>query len=143
MLASASRSACRPAPLVGSVAAKVRTAGREGTGSFIRKTRGRWGITLETRLALRAPTGGRYDAWGARASSHSTQPLPRSPMSSPAPVALPYKMWRCLACGLVYDEAEGWPDDGIAPGTRWEDIPAGWCCPECGARKDDFEMVEF
>src|SRR5258706_229981 len=64
MLASASRSACRPAPLVGSVAAKVRTAGREGTGSFIRKTRGRWGITLETRLALRAPTGGRYDALG-------------------------------------------------------------------------------
>ena len=51
-----------PKPLVGSVAAKVRTAGREGTGSFIGKTRGRWGITLETRLALRAPTGGRYDA---------------------------------------------------------------------------------
>jgi rubredoxin len=52
-------------------------------------------------------------------------------------------MWRCLACGLIYDEAEGWPDDGIPPGTRWEDIPAGWCCPECGARKDDFEMIEF
>jgi rubredoxin len=52
-------------------------------------------------------------------------------------------MWRCLACGLIYDEAEGWPDDGIVPGTRWEDIPAGWCCPECGARKDDFEIVEF
>jgi len=51
-------------------------------------------------------------------------------------------MWRCLACGLIYSEAEGWPDDGIPPGTRWEDIPAGWCCPECGARKDDFEMVE-
>jgi rubredoxin len=63
-------------------------------------------------------------------------------MSSTAQVALPYKMWRCLACGLIYDEAEGWPEDGIAPGTRWENIPAGWCCPECGARKDDFEMVE-
>jgi rubredoxin len=58
-----------------------------------------------------------------------------------APV--PYKTWRCLACGYIYDEAEGWPEDGIAPGTRWEDIPAGWCCPECGARKEDFEMVEF
>ena len=66
----------------------------------------------------------------------------RSLMSSTAHLAPPYKMWRCLACGLIYDEAEGWPDDGIAPGTRWEDIPAGWCCPECGARKDDFEMVE-
>ena len=63
-------------------------------------------------------------------------------MSSPAPESQPFKMWRCLACGLIYSEAEGWPDDGIPPGTRWEDIPTGWCCPECGARKDDFEMVE-
>jgi rubredoxin len=63
--------------------------------------------------------------------------------SSPATADLPYKTWRCLACGYVYDEAEGWPEDGIAPGTRWEDIPAGWCCPECGARKEDFEMVEI
>ena len=34
------------------------------------------------------------------------------------------------------------PDEGIAPGTRWEDIPMNWTCPECGARKEDFEMVE-
>ena len=64
-------------------------------------------------------------------------------MPSSAPAPLPYKTWRCLACGYIYDEAEGWPDDGIPAGTRWADIPAGWCCPECGARKDDFEMVEF
>ena len=31
------------------------------------------------------------------------------------------KKWQCVVCGLIYDEAEGWPDDGIAPGTRWED----------------------
>ena len=55
-------------------------------------------------------------------------------MSTNAPASRPYKTWRCLACGYIYDEAEGWPEDGIAPGTRWEDIPAGWCCPECGAR---------
>ena len=54
-----------------------------------------------------------------------------------------YKTYMCLICGYIYDEAEGWPDDGIAAGTRWEDIPAGWCCPECGARKEDFEMVEI
>ena len=53
------------------------------------------------------------------------------PVTAPAAVAL--KKWRCLACGFIYDEAEGWPEDGI---------PAGWCCPECGARKEDFEMVE-
>ena len=39
----------------------------------------------------------------------------------------------CLVCGFIYDEAEGSPDDGIPPGTRWEDVPANWSCPECGA----------
>ena len=37
----------------------------------------------------------------------------------------------------------GLPDEGIAPGTRWEDVPMNWTCPECGARKEDFEMVEI
>ncbi|WP_405180740.1 rubredoxin [Nocardia sp. NBC_01377] len=36
----------------------------------------------------------------------------------------------------------GLPDDGLAPGTRWEDIPADWTCPDCGAEKADFDMVE-
>ena len=49
----------------------------------------------------------------------------------------------CLICGLIYDEAAGLPDEGIAPGTRWEDIPINWTCPQCGARKEDFEMVEI
>ena len=40
-------------------------------------------------------------------------------------------------------EANGLPDEGIAPGTRWDDVPINWVCPECGARKTDFEMVEF
>lgn len=53
------------------------------------------------------------------------------------------KKYQCLLCGYVYNEAEGWPEDGIAPGTKWEDIPEDWCCPECGATKDDFEMVEI
>jgi rubredoxin len=55
----------------------------------------------------------------------------------------PYKRWRCAFCGFVYDEAEGWPDDGLAPGTRWADVPADWYCPTCGAAKDDFDMVEL
>ncbi|AQQ68155.1 hypothetical protein Mag101_11295 [Microbulbifer agarilyticus] len=53
-----------------------------------------------------------------------------------------YKTWECLVCGWVYDEANGWPEDGIAPGTRWEDIPNDWLCPDCGVGKADFEMVE-
>ncbi len=52
-----------------------------------------------------------------------------------------YKTWMCLICGWIYDEAAGAPDDGIAPGTKWEDVPINWTCPECGARKEDFEMV--
>lgn len=49
--------------------------------------------------------------------------------------------WECIVCGLIYDEREGWPDDGIAPGTRWEDVPDDWTCPDCGVGKDDFELV--
>src|SRR6185503_17559138 len=53
------------------------------------------------------------------------------------------KAWHCMLCSFVYDEAAGLPDEGIAPGTRWEDVPMNWTCPECGARKEDFEMVEI
>ncbi|MFG1461432.1 FAD-dependent oxidoreductase [Xanthobacter sp. DSM 24535] len=51
-------------------------------------------------------------------------------------------VWRqyiCRACGMIYDEKEGDPDSGIAPGTRFEDIPEDWECPICGVRKTDFE----
>ena len=53
------------------------------------------------------------------------------------------RTWMCLVCGLMYEEAIGWPEDGIGAGTRWEDVPISWSCPECGARKEDFEMVEI
>ena len=52
------------------------------------------------------------------------------------------KSWMCVICGFIYDEADGLPDEGIAPGTKWEDVPPNWACPDCGARKEDFEMVE-
>lgn len=49
----------------------------------------------------------------------------------------------CLVCGHVYDEAQGDPESGIAPGTRWEDIPDDWTCPDCGVTKADYtEIVE-
>ena len=53
------------------------------------------------------------------------------------------KKYMCLICGYIYDEAEGAPEEGIAPGTHWEDIKPNWTCPEFGARKEDFEMVEI
>ncbi len=53
------------------------------------------------------------------------------------------KKWLCIVCGWIYDEAKGWPDDGIAPGTKWEDVPEDWLCPDCGVGKSDFEMLEI
>jgi rubredoxin len=53
------------------------------------------------------------------------------------------KKWQCIVCGFIYDEAEGFEEEGIAPGTAWEDIPEDWVCPECGVGKADFEMIEI
>jgi rubredoxin len=53
------------------------------------------------------------------------------------------KTWMCNICGYIYEEVKGVPEDGIPPGTRWEDVPPNWTCPECGACKEDFEMVEI
>jgi rubredoxin len=57
--------------------------------------------------------------------------------------AIQWRSWMCLLCGWIYDEAAGLPDEGIAPGTRWKDVPSDWTCPECGAGKEDFDMVEI
>jgi len=48
----------------------------------------------------------------------------------------------CTVCGYVYDPEQGDPDSGVAPGTKWEDVPDNWGCPVCGASKDDFEKEE-
>ncbi len=49
--------------------------------------------------------------------------------------------WECIVCGLIYDEKEGWPDDGIPAGTQWADVPDDWLCPDCGVGKEDFELI--
>ncbi len=55
----------------------------------------------------------------------------------------PYKRYMCIVCGWEYDEEAGAPEEGLVAGTRWEDVPLNWCCPDCGAVKDDFDMVEI
>ncbi|MBW1785811.1 MAG: rubredoxin [Deltaproteobacteria bacterium] len=45
----------------------------------------------------------------------------------------------CGVCGYVYDPAEGDPDNGVEPGTAFEDLSDDWSCPVCGATKDQFE----
>lgn len=53
-----------------------------------------------------------------------------------------YKCWQCRTCGYIYDEKNGAPGEGIAPGTCWADVPENWSCPACGARKAEFDMME-
>lgn len=48
----------------------------------------------------------------------------------------------CDVCGWIYDEAEGLPDQGIAAGTKFEDLPADFVCPLCGVGKDQFSPVQ-
>ncbi|MGK6312277.1 rubredoxin [Neorhizobium sp. DT-125] len=50
------------------------------------------------------------------------------------------RIWECVLCGYRYDEALGDPDGGVPPGTRWEDVPDDWICPDCGASKHQFDM---
>lgn len=52
------------------------------------------------------------------------------------------RKFKCVICGHIYNEAEGDPALGIAPGTRWEDVPESYTCPDCGATKADFELEE-
>jgi rubredoxin len=66
------------------------------------------------------------------------QPLRRSNQRD----GLRVKTYMCLICGYIYSEAAGLPGEGIPPGTKWEDVPLSWRCPDCGSGKEDFEMIE-
>lgn len=50
--------------------------------------------------------------------------------------------YQCIPCGYIYDPAIGDPDNGVAPGTAFEDLPDDWVCPICGVGKDMFKKVE-
>jgi len=66
------------------------------------------------------------------AAEHTVRGLPRGKEGS-------LSVYICTVCGYDYDEAAGDPRHGIPPGTRWEDVPADWVCPVCGADKSMFE----
>lgn len=71
-------------------------------------------------------------AFGARFAD------PASPVAAPAMPEAPYLQFICNACGFIYKEAEGDPDSGLPPGTRFADIPDDWECPLCAVTKADF-----
>ena len=52
------------------------------------------------------------------------------------------KKYRCIMCSYIYDPAQGDPDNGVSPGTAFEDLPDGWVCPDCGVGKSEFEPLE-
>jgi flavin reductase (DIM6/NTAB) family NADH-FMN oxidoreductase RutF/rubredoxin len=59
--------------------------------------------------------------------------------SQPVPKAEKASRYTCTVCGYIYDPEKGDPEGNIKPGTRFEDLPAEWVCPVCGAQKDKFE----
>ncbi len=52
------------------------------------------------------------------------------------------KSYICDVCGYIYDPKAGDPDNGVPPGTAFEDVPESWVCPECGVGKDSFSVKE-
>lgn len=52
------------------------------------------------------------------------------------------KEYECMVCGYIYEEELGDPDNGVEPGTVWDDLPEDWLCPMCGVGKDEFEELE-
>jgi len=57
------------------------------------------------------------------------------------PRSLNMDKYKCTVCDWVYDPAVGDPTQGVKPGTKFEDLPDTWICPECGVGKDQFEKV--
>ena len=58
------------------------------------------------------------------------------------PEVLKMDKYVCNMCGYVYDPEKGDPENGVDPGTSFEDLPDDWVCPECGVGKDEFSPEE-
>lgn len=79
-----------------------------------------------------------YHARKGRAPKNAPTYQPEGPKEVKATSAAAPSTWICGVCGYTYDPAVGDPANGIAPGTRFEDLPDDWICPSCGAPKDAF-----
>lgn len=53
-----------------------------------------------------------------------------------------FRKYKCVLCDFIYDEEKGDPESGLRPGTKFEDIPSDWSCPECGVTKIFLELME-
>jgi flavin reductase (DIM6/NTAB) family NADH-FMN oxidoreductase RutF/rubredoxin len=80
-----------------------------------------------------------YAAYHARKGrAPKNAPTYRGETEAPAARVETASSWTCGVCGYTYDPAEGDPAHGVAPGTRFDDLPGDWVCPVCGAPKDAF-----
>ncbi len=96
----------------------------------------------EVKTASAATAAGSPATTAIAAESADDTTIPVQQAALAAAVMADYSVWECLVCGWQYDESLGLPEDNIAPGTRWDDIPDDWLCPDCGVGKQDFEMIE-
>jgi rubredoxin len=96
-------------------------------------------VPVECRLSSAIQPGVLIAAEQCRVSPRVKQAMNAVPQTGDTP----FRKFMCVVCGFIYDEAQGWPDDGIEPGTRWEDVPETWTCPDCGVTKSDFEMMQI
>jgi rubredoxin len=99
--------------------------------------------TLQTKLAARESTAAPLVVALDTPRESAAPEAPASASTAAAGTDDGLKQWVCVICGWVYDEAAGAPDDGLAPGTRWADVPDDWRCPLCDVGKEDFALVEF
>jgi rubredoxin len=90
------------------------------------------------RIAIGAGAGRRSRRATDRAPKNAPTYQPEAPREVKAPRKAAASTWTCGVCGYTYDPAEGDPANGIAPGTRFEDLPDDWVCPSCGAPKEAF-----
>lgn len=75
------------------------------------------------------------------APTYQGNDTPSAKSDSQAKPSDPPAKYECTVCGYIYDPLQGDPDNGIAPGTRFEDIPDTWTCPMCGVGKSDFRKI--
>ncbi|CAG9260654.1 rubredoxin [Paraburkholderia unamae] len=99
--------------------------------------------TLHAKLAARESTAAPLVVTLDTPRENAAQETPANGAAAAAAADDGFKQWVCVICGWVYDEAAGAPDDGLAPGTRWADVPDDWRCPLCDVGKEDFALVDF
>ena len=88
------------------------------------------------------PQGAREQVWQIRADTRILRISPLGELTVAKEGKMVLTKYRCSVCGYVYDPALGDPEGGIKPGVPFEELPADWVCPVCGATKDMFEKSD-